>query len=104
MPSNRVMGCCAAAGPLGGCLVAAPRQVNTFEPGWTYLFEAVSPDNLHAVQYSFEGLVLLTAVAPDGRELPAGSAALGQLGGAAGGDGGAVPGGALGGAAGPPVP
>jgi hypothetical protein len=39
------------------------------QPGWTYLFEAVYPDNTHVVQYSFEGPVLLTAVAPDGREV-----------------------------------
>jgi hypothetical protein len=55
-------------------------HMGSFEPGWTYLFEAVYADNMHAVQYCFEGLVLLAAVAPDGRELPAGSAALGQLG------------------------
>lgn len=38
-------------------------------PGWTYLFEAVYCDNTHVVQYAFEGLVLLGAVAPDGCEL-----------------------------------
>jgi hypothetical protein len=55
-------------------------DVGSLLPGWTYLFEAVYADNVHGVQYSFEGLVLLAAVAPDGRELFAGNAALGQLG------------------------
>jgi hypothetical protein len=35
--------------------------------------------NAHVVQYNFEGLVLLAAVAPDGRELPDGDPALPQL-------------------------
>ena len=39
------------------------------QPGWTYLFEAVYADNTIVVPYLFEGLVLLTAVAPDGCEM-----------------------------------
>lgn len=38
-------------------------------PGWTYLLEAVYSDNTLVISYAFEGLVLLTAVAPDGCEL-----------------------------------
>lgn len=26
-------------------------------PGWTYLLEAVYADNIHVVQYAFEGMV-----------------------------------------------
>ncbi|KAL4424357.1 hypothetical protein ABPG75_001658 [Micractinium tetrahymenae] len=40
------------------------------QPGWTYLFEALYPDNTHVVPYPFEACVLLSAVGPDGRELP----------------------------------
>lgn len=39
-------------------------------PGWTYLFEAVYRSSCHVVPYPFEGLVLLSAVGPDGMELP----------------------------------
>lgn len=39
------------------------------QPGWTYLFEAVYRDNTHVVPYDFEGLVLLSAVSPDGHEV-----------------------------------
>jgi hypothetical protein len=55
-------------------------HMESLQPGWTYLFEAVGPCTAQTVQYNFEGLVLLAAVAPDGRERPAGSAALAQLG------------------------
>jgi hypothetical protein len=43
------------------------------------MLEAVYRDNAHVVQYNFEGLVLLGAVGPDGRELPPGDPALPQL-------------------------
>lgn len=37
-------------------------------PGHTYLFEIVYPENRIVVSYSFEGLVLLSAYGPNGRE------------------------------------
>jgi hypothetical protein len=39
---------------------------DAFEPGWTYLFEAVFADNTMVVQYPFDAPVLLAAVSPDG--------------------------------------
>ncbi|KAG2488438.1 hypothetical protein HYH03_012945 [Edaphochlamys debaryana] len=43
---------------------------SAFQPGWTYVLEAVYGNNTHVVPYAFEGLVLLAATDPEGRELP----------------------------------
>ena len=43
---------------------------DAFEPGWTYLFEAVFADNAMVVPYPFDSPVLLAAVAPDGARAP----------------------------------
>ncbi|PNW75381.1 hypothetical protein CHLRE_12g524850v5, partial [Chlamydomonas reinhardtii] len=48
----------------------AHAEVSAFRPGWTYVMEAVYGNNTHVVPYGFEGLVLLSAVQPDGAELP----------------------------------
>ena len=42
---------------------------DAFEPGWTYLFEAVFRDSAVVVQYAFDAAVLLAAFAPDGTRL-----------------------------------
>ena len=42
---------------------------DAFEPGWTYLLEAVFKDNAVVVQYAFDAAVLLAAFAPDGTRL-----------------------------------
>ncbi|PNH03221.1 hypothetical protein TSOC_010756 [Tetrabaena socialis] len=41
-----------------------------FQPGWTYMLEAVYGNDTHVVPYLYEGLVLLGAVGPCGVELP----------------------------------
>lgn len=51
--------------------LAAHLLPGALQPGWTYLFEAVYRDNTHVISYPFEGLVLLSAMGPNGRELPA---------------------------------
>jgi hypothetical protein len=43
---------------------------DAFEPGWTYLFEAVFEDNTVVVPYPFDAPVLLAAVSPDGTRSP----------------------------------
>ena len=39
------------------------------QPGWTYVFEAAWRGAMRVLAYPFEGLVLLGAVDPTGREL-----------------------------------
>ena len=48
--------------------LAANVAENALEPGVTYLFEVVYGLNRIVVRYAFEGLVLLAAYEPDGRE------------------------------------
>lgn len=45
-------------------------NINSMQPGWTYMFEAIYKDNTLVIQYPFQGLVLLGAVSPEGCELP----------------------------------
>jgi hypothetical protein len=62
-----------------GVWLRAHASLAAFQPGWTYMLEAVYRHNAHVVQYNFEGLVLLGAVGPDGRELRPGDPALPRL-------------------------
>ncbi|KXZ47387.1 hypothetical protein GPECTOR_35g825 [Gonium pectorale] len=50
--------------------LAANANASAFQPGWTYVMEAVYGRNRVVVPYTFEGLVLLAAVDPGGAELP----------------------------------